>query len=175
MLEARLKIVHWSINRQMPPEIYKLFICPRNFRKSAKVNIQNAPRTIKCRCSLIYKATRKFNALHSSLKYIHLKKLIEKRKIQEVPVHVLLFVIYYLLFVMSMMTKYLIIVFDYSLQLTDMLQTNPFFSWPQTSTTGSNTKHTRSWFKISWHTKSKFTFPFCLWIGTPCTIFQAHS
>ena len=87
--EAGLKFINKVINSQMPPEIYKELEFPKRFRKFAKISTKTQPRTIKCRRSFIYIALKQFNALHSSLKYLHpkiFKMVIEKRKILEVPI-----------------------------------------------------------------------------------------
>ena len=88
IVEAGVKFMHKVVNSQLPHEIYEQIIFPRKFRKNAKITLKRIPRTAKCRRCLIYKATRMFNELHSSLKFIHpkvFKRLIEKRKILEIP------------------------------------------------------------------------------------------
>ena len=88
IVEASAKVMHSVINTQNPPQIFNMVTFPRNFRKSAKVSLITAPRTQKCRRSLIYRSLKQFNALPNELKYCHpktLKKLIEKRKIREIP------------------------------------------------------------------------------------------
>ena len=87
--EAGLKFINKVVNTQMPPEIFKVLEFPKRFRKTAQISTINHPRTIKCRRSFIYKALKQYNALHSSLKYLHpkiFKRIIQKRKILEVPV-----------------------------------------------------------------------------------------
>ena len=66
-----LKFISKVINTQMPPQIYKMLIFPRMPRKNMKIQINKAPRTIKCQRSLLYKSLRQFNALHSSIKFLH--------------------------------------------------------------------------------------------------------
>ena len=88
ILEAGAKFMHKIVNTQTPPEIFDQLTFPRKFRRNARINIKTSPRTKKCRRSTIYSTLALFNSLHSSLKYVHpkiFKKLIEKRKILEIP------------------------------------------------------------------------------------------
>ena len=88
ILQASVKFMHKIVNTQMPPEIFNQIIFPRRFRKNAKLHTKRVPNTKRGKRSTIYKSLNLFNALHSSLKFVHpkvFKKLIEKRKIMEIP------------------------------------------------------------------------------------------
>ena len=88
IIEAALKTIHRVVNCQKPPQLYNFLEFPRFFRKASNIQVVNAPRTIRCRRSTIYKSVRQFNQLHPSLKYCHpklFKSIIEKRNILEVP------------------------------------------------------------------------------------------
>ena len=88
ILQASVKFMHKVVNTQMPPEIFNHLIFPRRFRKNAKLHTKRVPNTKRGKRSTIYKSLSLFNALHSSLKFVHpkvFKKLIEKRKIMEIP------------------------------------------------------------------------------------------
>ena len=88
VIEAALKNIHKIVNHQKPPHLFKMLEFPRLFRRAASISTINAPRTIKCRRSTIYKLVKYFNQLHPSLKYCHpklFKKVIEKRSILEIP------------------------------------------------------------------------------------------
>ena len=88
MIQEGLKFISKVINTQMPKQIYNLLKFPRKPRKNMKIETKRTPRAIKCRRTLIYKALRQFNALHSSIKFLHprlFKRAIEKRRILEIP------------------------------------------------------------------------------------------
>ena len=88
IVQEALKFISKVINTQRPGQIFKMISFPRRPRKNARLEIDRAPRTVKCRRSLLYKSLRQFNNLHSSLKFLHpkiFKKIIVKRKILEVP------------------------------------------------------------------------------------------
>ena len=53
LAEAAVKVVHSVINTQAPPELFKMLIFPRKFRKTARISFNTAPRTKKCRRALI--------------------------------------------------------------------------------------------------------------------------
>ena len=88
MAEAAAKAMHSVVNTQQPPELYKMLLFPRHFRKAAKIGLKTYPRTKKCRRSIFYKALAQFNDLPDDLKYTHpkmFKRLVKKRRIREVP------------------------------------------------------------------------------------------
>merc|ERR1711954_637449 len=68
--DAGLKFIHSVINKQKPPELYKLIKFPKKFRRAAQISTYHQPRTKKCRRSYFYKAIRQFDALHNSLKFL---------------------------------------------------------------------------------------------------------
>merc|ERR1711954_424056 len=71
--DAGLKFIHSVVNKQMPPEIFKLLKFPKRFRKAALISTHHQPRTKKCRRVYIYKAIKQFSALHNSIKFLPLK------------------------------------------------------------------------------------------------------
>ena len=89
MAEAATKVMHTIINTQAPPVLFKQLVFPTYFRRAAKIAIKNYPRTKRCRRSLFYKSLQYFNSLPEDIKYCHpklFKRLIRKRRIQEVPI-----------------------------------------------------------------------------------------
>ena len=88
MAEAAAKAMHSVINTQQPPEIFKLLVFPKHFRKAAQVGLKSYPRTKKCRRSIFYRALMQFNDLPEELRYCHpkmFKRMVRKRRIREVP------------------------------------------------------------------------------------------
>ena len=88
ILEACSKFMHKIVNNQTPHKIFNQLTFQRKFRKNARLHTKRPPKTKKGKRSTIYKSLSIFNSLHSSLKFVHpktFKKLIEKRKIVEIP------------------------------------------------------------------------------------------
>ena len=88
IIEAALKTIHRVVNNQKPPHLFNQLEFPRLFRQVTSIKVADAPRTIRCRRSTLYKSVRQFNQLHPSLKYCHpklFKEAIERRNILEVP------------------------------------------------------------------------------------------